>query len=105
MQADLKEIMLADFVTNNPERKFRFEHIEELLRKHQINPYPNAILAYGKKNIGKTWALARKLRQMHLEDEEAQFIFIRNKEQDLIAVQNMMEDDIWPIEMVGDKFY
>lgn len=42
---------------------------------------------------------------MHLEDEEAQFIFIRNKEQDLIAVQNMLEDDIWPIEMIGDKFY
>lgn len=54
MQEDLRQIMLADFKHNNPERKFRFEHIEELLRMHQVNPYPNAILAYGKKNIGKT---------------------------------------------------
>lgn len=54
MQKDLREIMLEDFRTNNKERKFRFEHIEELLKRHEIDPYPNAILAYGKKNIGKT---------------------------------------------------
>lgn len=54
MQKDLRAIMLADFKTNNPERKFRFEHIEQLIEKHQLNPYPNAVLCYGKKNIGKT---------------------------------------------------
>lgn len=54
MQKDLREIMLEDFKTNNPERKFRFEHIEQLLTKHRIYPYPNAIMCYGKKNIGKT---------------------------------------------------
>lgn len=94
MQKDLREIMLEDFKTNNPERKFRFEHIEQLLTKHRIYPYPNAIMCYGKKNIGKTWALARKLREMHAKDPKAQFIFIRNNEQDIVAVENMMHDDI-----------
>lgn len=94
MQKDLREIMLEDFKVDNPERKFRFEHIEQLLAKHKIYPYPNAILCYGKKNIGKTWALARKLREMHHRDPSAQFIFIRNQEQDMVAVENMLNDDI-----------
>lgn len=105
MESDLKEIMLEDFKTDNPYRKFRFEHIEKLLDKHKINPYPNAILCYGKKNIGKTWALARKLREMHLREPNAQFVFIRNHEQDLVAVQNMMQDSIWPVILIKDKFY
>lgn len=105
MEKDLREIMLADFETNNPERKFRFEHIESLLKMHKVNPRPNIVFVYGKKNIGKTWALARKLREMHDRDKDAQFIFIRNKQQDETAIEQMFNEEIWPVKLIGGKLY
>lgn len=104
LEKTLKRVMLADFKKDNPERKFRFEHIEDALRIHKVNPWPNIIFVYGKKNIGKSWALARKLRKLHDSCPGAQFVFVRNKLQDKEGVQQMISDDIWPIVFDGTYF-
>lgn len=102
--ADLKAIAEEDFLNDNKEQKFRIWHLDKALEKNNIDPGHYKFF-YGKKNIGKTWELARRLRRLHAENPEAQFVFIRNKRQDKQGVEECFKDDIWPIEICNNKLY
>lgn len=105
MEKSLREIMLRDFRTNNKERKFRFGHIEELLEEYKVFPKPDIIFVYGKKNIGKTWELARKITAMRDQYPNGQFVFIRNKQQDESALHQMFSEEIWPVTFHQKKLF
>lgn len=101
---DMKAIAQEDFKDNNKEEKFRLWHLDKALEKNNIAP-GHYKFYYGKKNIGKTWELARRLRRMKAENPEAQFIFVRNKLQERSAAEECFKDEIWPVEISNNKIY
>lgn len=102
-------IVKESYKTNNPDRKFRLEHIERL------NTGADITFVYGKKGIGKSWELARLVRKMRMQasidsrkegkEINYEFLFIRNRQQDEDGVINMFQDEIWPVYLEDGFIY
>lgn len=86
-----QQAVLRSFKTDNPERKFRMSHVDDLGIDYQI------FFLYSKKDIGKTRQLAKVLEEIRRKDPEAEVVFIRNNKEEIAGLKETMNHNIhWP---------
>lgn len=94
------DIVNNSFNRDNFHRKFSLKHVEALGVEWDI------LFVYGKKDMGKTWAVAKYIEDLLERYPEAQIAFIRNSKEEAKGFINMMNSsEIWPTWTDGEQVW
>lgn len=95
-----QQAVVRSFKIDNPERKFRMSHVNDLGIDWDI------FFLYSKKDIGKTRQLGKFLEDLKLRDPTANVVFIRNNKEEVHGLKETMNNSIhWPTWTDGEHVW